>query len=617
MAMASLIEDYGLIGNTRTAALVDRNGAIDWLCGPRFDSDAFFASLIGYDEHGRWALRPTVHVRENRQRYRDETLVLETEFICDGGAVRVTDFMPIATNGEYRCDVVRVIDGLEGEVPMEMLLDVRFGYGADAPWIVPEPDGMRFSAGPDSVTLHCPVALVHAGGRVSAYLRVKKGDRIPLQLRWYPSHLPTPAPLDAIAALAATDAFWREWAGRCTYDGAWRDAVVRSLITLKAMIYAPTGAIVAAPTTSLPEAIGGVRNWDYRFCWLRDASLTLDALMVGGYIEEAVAFRDWLLRAVAGDPTDMQIMYDVGGGRRLTELELAWLPGYEGSKPVRLGNAASGQFQLDVYGEVLSCLYAGAKMGLGGVGQGWTTLAQVIEFIEEAWQRPDDGIWEVRGGRRHFTHSKVMAWVAVDRSVKAIEDLGMGGDAGKQLVPHLSALRERMHAEICQRGFNARVGAFTQSYGSDALDASTLVIPHVGFLPASDIRVKGTVAAIENKLIRDGFVLRYATEDGADGLPGTEGAFLACSFWLADNYAFAGRLGEADDLFGRLLGLRNHLGLLAEEYDSRLQRQIGNFPQAFSHLALVFTAHVIESIRRRGEAFTPARGEAAEGMVRH
>jgi GH15 family glucan-1,4-alpha-glucosidase len=611
--MASRIEDYGLIGNMYTAALVSRSGSIDWMCAPRFDSDAFFASLVGYDEHGSWALRPTVTVRETHQRYRDDTMILETEFVCDGGVVRIVDFMPV---GDDRCDVVRIVEGVEGEVEMEMLLNVRFGYGAFTPWITQEHDGMEFVGGPDAVFLRAPVPLLEERGRVAAYLRVRKGDRVPFQLDWHPSHEePAPA-LDVNQALARTESFWRDWAARCTYEGQWRPMVLRSLLTLKAMTYAPTGGIVAAPTTSLPEALGGVRNWDYRFCWLRDASLTIDALMVGGYIDEARAFRDWILRAAAGEPDDVQIMYDVAGARRLTEFELDWLPGYEASKPVRVGNAASGQFQLDVYGEVLSCLYSGLKMGLQRREDTWRPAVTLMQHIERVWQQPDDGIWEVRGGRRHFTHSKVMAWVAVDRAVRAVEEIGMGGEEGQKRLPHLRALRERIHAEVCDRGFNPRVGAFTQSYGSDLLDASVLVIPHFGFLPAGDPRVKGTVAAIEKSLVRDGFVLRYATEHGTDGLPGTEGAFLACSFWLADNYAFAGRLPEAEELFHRLLDLRNHLGLLSEEYDPRLQRQIGNFPQAFSHLALIFTAHLIDSLRRQRDIRAPMRGSGAEA-TRH
>jgi GH15 family glucan-1,4-alpha-glucosidase len=604
-AMASRIEDYGLIGNTRTTALVSRSGSIDWWCAPRFDSDACFAALVGYDEHGTYALRPTVRVRENRQRYRGDTLILETEFVCDGGVARVIDFMPLS--GDERSDLIRIVEGVEGEVPLELWLEPRFGYGADSPWITHEADGTRFTAGPDALMFRGPAALRQDGGRISALLRVKKGDRLPLQLSWNVSAEPAPAALNAEQALADTEKYWRTWAGRCTYEGRARDLVLRSLLTLKAMTYAPTGGVVAAPTTSLPEEIGGVRNWDYRYVWLRDASLTLDALMLGGYLDEAREFRDWLLRAIAGAPADLQIMYDVGGGRRLTEMDLPWLPGYEGSKPVRLGNAASGQFQLDVYGEVISCIYAARKMGLSARDDAWQPARALFEFIDRAWQRPDDGIWEVRGGRRHFTHSKMMAWVAIDRAARAISEFGSGGDEGRAMLPHLEALRERIHGEVCERGFNPRVGAFTQSYGSDALDASVLLMPHTGFLPARDPRVMGTVAAIEKNLMRDGFVLRYATEAGADGLPGSEGAFLACSFWLVDNYSLAGRLDEAQALFERLVSLRNHLDLFAEEYDPRLRRQIGNFPQAFTHLALITSAHMLDAAMH-GETHVVGRG---------
>jgi len=601
--MASKIEDYGFIGNLRTGALVSRNADIEWLCAPHFDSDACFASLLGYDEHGRWALRPTQAVRKIEQRYRGDTLILDTEFTCDGGRVRVTDYMPL-DNGE-RCDVIRVLEGLDGEVTMEMLLDVRFGYGADAPWITKDSRGFRFTAGPDSMTLASPIPLEAKDGRVSAYQSVQQGQCLAFQLTWHPSHELPPRALDAERELVKTEMRWREWASRCAYRGDYSEAVMRSLLTLKGLTYAPTGGIIAALTTSLPESLGGVRNWDYRFCWLRDASLTLDALMIGGYVDEAAAFRDWLLRATAGAPDDLQIMYDISGGRRLKEFELDWLPGYEGSRPVRVGNAASDQFQLDVYGEVLSCLYAGRKRGLAGHEQGWASLRATLEFLERAWQMPDDGIWEVRGGRRHFTHSKVMAWVAIDRAVKAIEQLGDGGQEGQQLLPHLRGLRERIHTEVCERGYNSRINSFTQHYGGEALDASLLVMPHVGFLPASDPRLAGTVAAIEKTLLRDGFVLRYSTEHGTDGLPGDEGAFLACSFWLADNYAFAGRRNEAERLFSRLLELRNHLGLLAEEYDPGLKRQLGNFPQAFSHLALIFTAHLLDTLHSKNGAQAP------------
>jgi GH15 family glucan-1,4-alpha-glucosidase len=614
--MASKIEDYGLIGNTRTAALVSRSGSIDWLCVPRFDADACFAALLGYDEHGRWSLRPTVPVRETKQNYRGDTLILETEFHCDGGAVRVVDFMPVGNDDS--ATVVRILEGLSGEVTVELLLDVRFGYGAENPSIQRTADGVSFTSGPNSMMLRGLTDVQISGPRLSAYLTIKQGQRVPMTLAWYPSHHQAPPAPDADRQLSETDGYWRDWSGRCNYQGPSRDAVLRSLITLKALTFQPTGAIVAAPTTSLPEAIGGVRNWDYRYCWLRDSSLTLDALMIGGYVDEARSFRDWLFRATAGDPANLQIMYDIYGARRLTEYELDWLPGYEGSRPVHVGNAASGQFQLDVYGEVLSCLYAGRKLGLPAREEGWPVLLEVLDFLERAWQHPDDGIWEVRGGRRHFTHSKIMAWVAVDRARRSIEEFGMGGADGQARLPHLSALQARMHDEICQRGFNPGVGAFTQSYGSTEMDASILVIPHVGFLPASDPRVKGTVAAVERTLLKDGFVLRYSTETGTDGLPGKEGAFLACSFWLADNYAFGGRLNDAQALFDRLLGLRNHLGLLAEEYDPQLQRQVGNFPQGFSHLALILSASIIDSVRSGrtiGEGM-PFRGEAA-GQVIH
>jgi GH15 family glucan-1,4-alpha-glucosidase len=613
--MASRIEDYGLIGNTRTAALVSRAGSIDWFCAPRFDSDACFAALLGYDEHGVWAIRPTVATRESRQRYRGDTVILETEFVCDGGVARIVDFMPLPQQQENRCDIVRIIEGVEGSVPLEVWLQPRFGYGANSPWITMDGNDTQFTVGPDALVLRAPGPLRAGRGRVSRVITVQKGERLDLQLTWFPSAEEVPAPLDVDQALRDCEKYWQTWSSRCTYEGDRRALVLRSLLTLKAMTYAPTGGIVAAPTTSLPEAIGGVRNWDYRFVWLRDASLTLDALMIGGYVDEAAAFREWVMRAVAGDPAELQIMYDVGGGRRLTEFELPWMPGYEGSKPVRVGNAASGQFQLDVYGEMLSALYAGRKMGLVEHEEGWASLKPLIEFLENAWQRPDDGIWEVRGGRRHFTHSKVMAWTAFDRCIRSIEETGLGGEDAREMLPHLHGVRERIHSEVCERGFNPRLNAFTQSYGSDQMDASCLLITHTGFLPARDPRVLGTIAATEKHLLRDGFVLRYDTSSGADGLPGVEGAFLACSFWLADNYAFAGRIDDAEALFERLIGLRNHLDLLSEEYDPLMRRQIGNFPQAFSHLALITTAHVLDSARR-GSDVDKSRREVLEA-TRH
>jgi len=599
--MAAKIEDYGLIGDTRTAALVSRTGSIDWLCLPHFDSDACLASLLGYDEHGAWSLRPTSSVREARHHYRGNTMVLETEWNCEGGRARVVDFMPPS---DQRSDLIRVVEGIEGSVPFDMVINPRFGYGRERPWIHGDPTSPQLTAGADALCLRGTVPLGREDAALNARFEVKKGEVQTFQLSWFPSHLAVPAPLDVARELQRTEGFWTEWADRMTYKGKHRDAVMRSLLTLKALTFAPTGAIVAAPTASLPEEIGGVRNWDYRFCWLRDTTLTLTALMFGGYVEEASRFRDWLLRAVAGDPSQLQIMYSIHGARRLTEFELPWLPGYEGSKPVRVGNAASDQFQLDVYGETLNALYAGRKMGLPEVTEGIETGRALIDHLAEVWQHPDDGIWEVRSGRQPFVYSKVMIWVAVDRAIRIMEEFGVLRDQAEKMLPRLRALRERIHEEVCTRGFNPKLQAFTQSYGSEALDASVLLIPHVGFLPPEDPRVRGTLAAIEKRLTRDGFVLRYSTDASNDGLTGSEGAFLACSFWLADNYAMAGRQKDAEKLFDRLLGLRTGLGLLAEEYEPRLQRQIGNFPQGFSHLALVTTASILEGARP-GRMITP------------
>jgi GH15 family glucan-1,4-alpha-glucosidase len=591
--MASRIEDYGLIGDMKGSALVSRYADIDWLCVPRFDSDASMAALLGRDEHGRWAIRPTTRMRKHEQRYRGDTLVLETDIECDGGKFRVIDFMPPGTE---RSDVVRIVEGLSGEVFLQMILEARFGYGSCIPWIKHQNDVISIIAGPDALHLRSSVEVKTSASRVSALFPIKQGDTVTFVASWAPSDRPTPDALDPRAALAATETFWREWSGQCTYKGRWHDAVLRSLITLKALTYAPTGGIVAAPTTSLPEEIGGVRNWDYRFCWLRDATLTIHSLMVGGYKDEAAAFRDWLARTVAGDPTRLQIMYGVAGERRLNELELDWLPGYEESRPVRIGNGAWDQFQIDVYGETFSCLYSAREMGLPSAETAWPIYLGVIRHLERMWQRPDEGIWEVRGGGlRHFTHSKVEAWVAIDRAVRMIEEFDFGGAEAKTTLPHLHSLRERIHEDVLDRGWNEGIGAFTQSYGSDALDASVLTMPHVGFLPANDPRMVSTVHAIETRLTRDGFVRRYSTEEGLDGLPGDESPFLACSFWLADNYAMQGRQAEAETLFERLLSIRNHVGLLAEEYDPISGRQIGNFPQGFSHLALIYAAGIIEN----------------------
>jgi GH15 family glucan-1,4-alpha-glucosidase len=590
--MASRIEDYGLIGDMKGSALVSRVAEIDWLCVPRFDSDACMASLLGRDEHGRWAIRPTTRIRKHEQRYRGDTLILETDMECDGGKVRIVDFMPIDPT---RSDVVRIVEGLAGEVSLEMDLTARFGYGSSIPWIRYQDDVNSIIAGPDALHLRSSVPVKTSASRVLALFSIKQGETATFVASWAPSDHAPPSALDPRAALAQTETYWREWSGRCTYKGRWRDAVLRSLITLKALTYAATGGIVAAPTTSLPEEIGGVRNWDYRYCWLRDATLTIHSLMVGGYKDEAASFRNWLARTVAGDPSRIQIMYGIAGERRLNELELDWLPGYEESRPVRIGNGAWDQFQIDVYGETFSCLYSAREMGLGAAEKSWPIFLGIINHLEKVWQRPDDGIWEVRGGGlRHFTHSKVEAWVAIDRAVRLIEEFDFGGAEAKATLPHLHTLRERIHEDVIDRAWNPGIGAFTQSYGSEALDASVLTIPHVGFLEATDPRMVSTVHAIEKHLTRDGFVRRYSTELGLDGLEGDESPFLACSFWLADNYALQGRQKDAEEFFERLLSIRNHLGLLAEEYDPISGRQIGNFPQGFSHLALIYAAGVIE-----------------------
>jgi len=592
--MAARIEDYGLIGDMKGSALVSKSGDIDWVCVPRFDSEACLAALLGRDEHGRWGIRPTTRIRRSEQRYRGNTMILETDIECDAGRIRIVDFMP---HGIERSDIVRIVEGVADEVLLEMILDARFGYGGCLPWVVRQDGVVTMVAGPDALHLRSSIEVTTTASRVSALFPVKQGERVTFVLSWAQSDRHPPEAIDPLAALARTEAYWRGWSDRCTYQGRWRDAVLRSLITLKALTYAPSGGIVAAPTTSLPEEIGGVRNWDYRYCWLRDATLTLHSLMIGGYADEAKAFRDWLARTVAGDPSRLQIMYGLAGERRLTEIEIDWLPGYEDSGPVRIGNAAWDQFQLDVYGETMSCFYTARKMGLGQVAEVWELLRALIENLERLWQRPDEGIWEVRGGGlRHFTHSKVEAWVAVDRTIRLIEEFGMGGAEAKHTLPHLHTLRERIHEDVCDRAWNKGVGAFTQSYGSEALDASVLTIPLVGFLPANDPRMVSTVRAIEKNLLRGGFVRRYSTELGLDGLPGDESPFLACSFWLADNYALQGRMAEAEELFERLLSIRNHLGLLAEEYDPITGRQIGNFPQGFSHLALIYTAGIIEKV---------------------
>jgi GH15 family glucan-1,4-alpha-glucosidase len=576
------IEEYAIIGDTQTVALVGSNGAIDWLCLPRFDSDACFAALLGNETHGRWSLAPRSHIRQVRRRYRGDSLILETDFITDAGTVRLIDCMPPRGSEP---DVVRVVEGIDGEVPMRMELVPRFDYGSIVPWVLRRDASVRMIAGPDGLALWASVPTGEQDGSSLAEFTIAPGQRQWFVLAWHHSHEAPPPPIDAGRAIAETQDWWEAWVRQCTYEGPWRDAVVRSLVTLKALTYAPTGAVIAAATTSLPEKLGGVRNWDYRYCWLRDATLTLYALLGGGYEAEAHAWRDWLLRAVAGDPSKLQIMYGPGGERRLTEYELPWLPGYEGSSPVRVGNAAVDQLQLDVYGEVLDALFQARRAGMPLDADAWALQRALVDFLCSAWREPDEGIWEVRGPRRHFTHSKVLAWVAVDRAIKTAERLGLN-----QPLEEWRALRGAIHDEVCTHGFDPRRNTFTQSYGSRELDASLLIIPMVGFLSPKDPRVVGTVDAIERDLIRDGFVLRYRTDTAVDGLPPGEGVFLACSFWLADNYQLIGRHDEARRLFERLLDLRNDVGLLSEQYDPAAGRLVGNFPQAFSHVALVNTA---------------------------
>ena len=584
----ALIEDYGLIGDLQTAALVSRHGCIDWLCVPRFDSGAIFAGLLGDAENGHWTIQPEGDFHSLGRRYRGDTLVLETELETADGVARLIDFMPPRDADPA---VVRVVECARGSVRMQMELALRFDYGAIVPWVRNVEGTLVGIAGPDAVSLRTPVELEGRDMRTYASFEVSEGDRVPFVLTWFPSNKPVPEPVDAEDALTETVAYWLEWAQRCTMAGKWRPDVVRSLLTLKALTYAPTGGIVAAPTTSLPEALGGVRNWDYRYCWLRDATLTLLALVRAGYVDEAGAWRDWLLRAIAGDPDDLQIMYGVAGERRLTELELPWLAGYEGSRPVRIGNGASDQRQLDVYGEVVDALYQARRQGLEPSDDAWRLTRKLLEWLESGWREPDEGIWEVRGPRRHFTHSKVMAWVAFDRAVKTIQRFGREGP-----LDRMRAAREDVRTEVLREGYDAERGSFVQFYGSDRLDASLLLIPLVGFLPATDKRVVGTVDAIQRELMRDGFVERYRADEenvGVDGLPPGEGVFLPCSFWLAAVLAQQGRRDEAVELYERLLSLRNDLGLISEEYDPERKRLVGNFPQAFTHLALVETAFTL------------------------
>ncbi len=584
------IEDYALIGDCHTAALVGRDGSIDWLCLPRFDSSACFAALLGEPGHGRWLIAPAEEGSRSQRRYRGDTLILETEFESSEGAVRIIDCMVLS---DERRDIVRIVEGLRGRVAMRMELIVRFDYGSIVPWVRQLDGVLLATAGPNTLELRTDVPTRGEDMKTVAEFDVAAGQRTSFVLNYHVSHEAAPPALDPEQALEEAKLKWQKWSDRCEYQGRWRDAVMRSLITLKALTYYPTGGIIAAPTTSLPEQPGGVRNWDYRYCWLRDATFTLNALLAAGYHDEAAAWRDWLLRAVAGSAADLQVLYSVTGERRIDEYEVTWLPGYGGAAPVRVGNAASTQFQLDIYGEVMDTLYQARCAGVDPEPHAWEIVTILLEFLEGNWQRPDEGIWEIRGPRQHFTHSKVMAWVAFDRAVKAVERFSMKGP-----VERWRTVRDTIHAQICADGFDAQRNTFVQHYGSTQLDASLLLIPLVGFLPPDDPRVRGTVEAIERDLVADGLVLRYSSASNVDGLPPGEGVFLPCSFWLAQNLALIGRQQEAEALFERLLALRNDLGLLSEEYDPRARRMLGNFPQALTHMALINTACVLSRVKQ-------------------
>jgi GH15 family glucan-1,4-alpha-glucosidase len=588
--MPSRIEDYALIGDCKSAALVARDGSIDWLCWPRFDSDACFAALLGTPGHGRWLVAPRDKAKITR-RYRPGTLVLETHFETKEGAATLVDFMPV--HAPYST-VVRFVIGKRGKLKFRTELILRFGYGAVVPWVTRLENGaLRAIAGPDMVMLHSPVHISGKNMTSVGEFTVSRGETIPFVLSHSPSHLPLPEALDPTNALAETETYWREWSAKCRAAGKWTEAVKRSIITLKALTYGPTGGIIAAPTTSLPERLGGERNWDYRYCWLRDSTLTLLGAMQAGYYEEAQAWREWLLRAVAGSPDQLQIMYGIGGERRLIEWTADWLPGYENSAPVRVGNAAHVQLQLDVYGELMDTGYQARRGGLSGNESGWAVGLAVLDHLKKIWREPDQGIWEMRGPAQHFTYSKVMAWVAFDRAIKSAETFGLEGP-----LDEWRELRNEICNDVLEHGFNNGLGTFVQAYGSDQLDASLLLIPSVGFLPVSDPRMEKTIAAIERRLVRDGYVMRYSTEEVEDALPPGEGAFLACSFWLVDIYTLQGRIDDAERLFRRLVALRNDVGLLSEQYDLRTKRLVGNFPQAFSHLALINSAYNLTRARK-------------------
>jgi GH15 family glucan-1,4-alpha-glucosidase len=599
--MPAFIEDYALVGDGHTAALISRDGSVDWLCWPRFDSGACFAALLGTHEHGAWRLAPAADASQLTitRRYRDGTLILETDYETPEGAVTVIDFMP---PGNGWSELVRIVVGRRGTVPMHMVLTLRFDYGFSVPWVtrLQHGNGIKAVVGPDTVVLRTNVELRGENMHTEADFVIAEGERVPFTLAYSPSHQRLPPADEPFSALARTETHWREWSARCKVTGRYAEPILRSLITLKALAYAPTGGIVAAPTASLPELLGGTRNWDYRYCWLRDATITLLALMRGGYFDEACAWRAWLGRVLAGSPAQVQIMYGLAGERRLPEMELDWLPGYQGAKPVRIGNNAVGQLQLDVYGEVMNALHLARVGGLDADEAVWAVQIVMIEHLEKIWREPDEGIWEVRSGRHQFTFSKVMAWVAFDRAVRSAESFRLPGP-----IDRWRELRAQIHADVCKEGWSEKIGAFTQSYGSDDLDASLLLMPLLGFLPPTDPRIVSTVRAIERDLMRDGYVLRYHTSEIDDGLPPGEGSFLACSFWMVDNLALQGRMDEAHEMYERLVALANDVGLLSEEYDPREKRFTGNFPQAFSHVALVHTGL---NLMRHEQEMTHATG---------
>lgn len=592
--MSEKIENYALIGDCETAALVGRNGSIDWLCWPAFDSDACFAAILGTHKNGRWLVAPSDDVTTISRRYLGDTLILETRFETKSGTVALIDFMPPRGKAS---DIVRLVRGVSGTVKMRMELVIRFGFGIDIPWVRRDEDRSLLAiAGQDMTVLRTPVETLGQDLTTVSEFAVKAGETVPFVLTYGPSHLDPPEPIDPEIALQETETFWKEWCSHCTRDGEYHDLILRSLITLKALTFAPTGGIVAAPTTSLPEKLGGARNWDYRFCWLRDATFTLLALMNSGYTEEASAWHNWLLRAAAGSPSSMQIMYGIWGQRRLLEWEAGWLDGYEGAQPVRIGNAAHAQLQLDVYGELIDAFHQSRMAKLKLDDETWALECNVLNHLAEVWDQPDHGIWERRGEPRHYVFSKVMTWVAFDRGIKSAETFGF-----KAPLLHWRALREAIHRDVCYRGFDAEENAFVESYGSKMLDASVLLLPAVGFLPASDPRICGTIAAVEKHMMRDGFVLRHDPREVSAEKQPIEGAFLACSLWLADAYVLSGNLDKAQELFDRVAGVANDVGLLAEEYDSIARRQTGNFPQALTHIALVNTAHNLSAARRVSE----------------